>query len=107
MGWLDDYVNFMFNMGFSEIVVLGVIALLVIGPKQLPHVARTLARMMNELKRATEDLSSSLKDTKDKVQQTVDHVNDLADPNEAFKKITNHKSESNQSEQNQDEHPDS
>lgn len=44
----------MFGLGFSEILVLGVIALIVIGPDDLPKVARTLGRFMNELKRGGE-----------------------------------------------------
>ena len=52
----------MFGLGMSEIIFLGVLALIVIGPKQLPEVARTLGRFLNELKRSTSDLSSELKD---------------------------------------------
>ncbi len=46
-------------MGFTEMLVLGIIALLVIGPKQLPDVARVIGRTLNELKRATGDLTST------------------------------------------------
>ncbi|MCB0356480.1 MAG: twin-arginine translocase TatA/TatE family subunit [Bdellovibrionales bacterium] len=49
----------MFNLGLSELIVLGAIALIVIGPKQLPELARNLARLVNELKRATSDFRSS------------------------------------------------
>jgi Tat protein translocase TatB subunit len=58
----------MFNMGFTEIIVLSVIALLVIGPKQLPEVARVVGRMLNEFKRATGDISSSLAGVKREAQ---------------------------------------
>lgn len=44
----------MFGLGFSEILVLGVLALVVIGPDDLPKVARTIGRFMNELKRGGE-----------------------------------------------------
>lgn len=50
----------MFNVGFSELLILGVIALIFIGPQQLPEVARTVGRLLNEWKRATTDLQSSL-----------------------------------------------
>lgn len=53
----------MFNLGFSELIVLGVIALVFIGPKQLPEVAKVVGRMINEWKRATSDLTSSLTDS--------------------------------------------
>lgn len=49
----------MFNLGFSELLLLGVIALIFIGPKQLPELARTLGRLLNELKRASSDFQQS------------------------------------------------
>jgi sec-independent protein translocase protein TatB len=45
----------MFNMGFSELVILGIIGLVVLGPEQLPVIARKLARLLNELKRVTDE----------------------------------------------------
>lgn len=54
----------MFDVGFSELLLLGAIALIVIGPKQLPEVARTIARLINELKRATGDIGSTVLDIK-------------------------------------------
>lgn len=53
----------MFNLGFSELILLGVIALIFIGPQQLPELARTLGRLLNELKRATSDFQSSMTST--------------------------------------------
>ena len=58
----------MFNIGFSELLVVGVIALIFIGPQQLPEVARTIGRMLNELRRATDDLKGGF--TSD-VQNTI------------------------------------
>jgi Tat protein translocase TatB subunit len=51
----------MFGLGMSEIIFLAVLALIVIGPKQLPEVARTLGRFLNDIKRSTNDLSQELK----------------------------------------------
>lgn len=51
----------MFGLGMSEIIFLAVLALIVIGPKQLPEVARTLGRFLNELKRSTNVLSEEIK----------------------------------------------
>ncbi|WP_413576357.1 twin-arginine translocase TatA/TatE family subunit [Bdellovibrio sp. HCB290] len=45
----------------SEILFLGALALIVIGPKELPQLARTLGRFLNELKRTTGDLTDELK----------------------------------------------
>lgn len=51
----------MFGLGMSEIILLAVMALIIIGPKQLPEVARSIARFINELKRSTEDLKEEFK----------------------------------------------
>jgi len=51
----------MFGFSISEIIFLAVLALVVIGPKQLPEVARTLARFLNELKRSTKSLTDEFK----------------------------------------------
>lgn len=50
----------MFNLGFTELLILGVLALIFIGPKELPEVARFVGRMLNEFRRATSDLSSNI-----------------------------------------------
>lgn len=47
-------------MGFSEMLIVAAIALIVIGPKQLPELARMAGRMLNEWKRATGELKSTL-----------------------------------------------
>lgn len=44
----------MFNLGFQEFFFIGILAIIVIGPKELPAVARSVGRALNELKRATD-----------------------------------------------------
>ncbi|MGZ5280455.1 MAG: Sec-independent protein translocase subunit TatA/TatB [Pseudobdellovibrionaceae bacterium] len=46
----------MFNLGISEIAVIAILALILIGPKQLPEVARVIGRLLNELRRSTSSL---------------------------------------------------
>jgi sec-independent protein translocase protein TatB len=41
----------MFDIGFSELMVIGVVALVVIGPERLPRVARTLGVLFGRLQR--------------------------------------------------------
>jgi sec-independent protein translocase protein TatB len=41
----------MFDVGFSELVVIGVVALVVIGPERLPRVARTAGILVGRLQR--------------------------------------------------------
>jgi sec-independent protein translocase protein TatB len=54
----------MFNIGFTELIILGVLGLIILGPEQLPQVARKLARTLNELKRAANDAMSPIDDIK-------------------------------------------
>lgn len=61
----------MFNLGFGEILVIGVLALILIGPKQLPEVAKVLGRMMKEFKQATRDLSGGLLDIKEELKKPM------------------------------------
>jgi Sec-independent protein translocase protein TatA len=62
----------MFNI--PEMLFIFVLALLLIGPKQLPEVARTIGRFLNEMKRASEGIFAEMK----KPQNTVNnHVRDL------------------------------
>ena len=55
----------MFDIGFGEMLVIAALALILIGPKQLPEVARTLGRLMNEFKRATGEFTKTFTDTRD------------------------------------------
>jgi len=41
----------MFDVGFSELIVIGVVALVVIGPDKLPKVARFLGSMVGRMQR--------------------------------------------------------
>jgi len=41
----------MFDIGFQELVIIFVVALLVFGPKKLPELARTMGKWMTEIKR--------------------------------------------------------
>ncbi len=45
----------MFDIGFSELVVIGLVALIVLGPKRLPEVARTAGRWAARLRRFIDD----------------------------------------------------
>ena len=50
----------MFNLGMTELLLVLVVALLVLGPKKLPDLARSLGRSMAEFRRASDDFRHGL-----------------------------------------------
>lgn len=58
----------MFGIGVPELIVIFAIALIVLGPEQLPQVAKKIARFVNELKRTADEFKSEF---------DVDEVTDL------------------------------
>ena len=47
------------QLGFSEMLVIFIVALLVFGPKKLPELGKSLGKGIREFKKATEELKSS------------------------------------------------
>lgn len=50
----------MFNVSFSELLMIGVIALIVIGPERLPKVARTIGHLVGRAQRYVSDVKSDI-----------------------------------------------
>lgn len=50
----------MFDIGFSELLVIGVVALIVIGPERLPKVARTAGAWLGRLNRYVADVKQDI-----------------------------------------------
>jgi sec-independent protein translocase protein TatB len=48
----------MFDIGFSELLIIGLVALIVIGPEKLPRVARTVGHLAGRLQRYVSDVKS-------------------------------------------------
>jgi sec-independent protein translocase protein TatB len=77
----------MFDIGFSELMVIAVVALIVIGPEKLPKVARTVGHLFGRMQRYVNDvksdisremalddlrkLQSSMQDTVQSIEQSV------------------------------------
>ncbi|HTP50621.1 MAG TPA: Sec-independent protein translocase protein TatB [Anaeromyxobacteraceae bacterium] len=70
-------------LGFSEIVIILVLALVLLGPKRLPDVAKQLGKGLREFKKATDDLKSQFEREfyADEVKKT--HPNVVAPPTAA------------------------
>ncbi len=50
----------MFDLGLTELMVVGVVALVVIGPERLPKVARTAGLLLGRLQRYVSDVKSDI-----------------------------------------------
>jgi len=59
----------MFGIGPTELVVILVVALLVLGPKRLPEIARSLGKGIAEFRRATADVTSEIDNARAMLEQ--------------------------------------
>jgi TatA/E family protein of Tat protein translocase len=77
----------MFGIGMPEMLVILALALIIIGPKKLPDLAKSLGRAMREFKRATNEfketiqLDSELSEVKETFNDISDGVKDAVDLN--------------------------
>jgi sec-independent protein translocase protein TatB len=73
----------MFDIGFTELMVIGLVALIVIGPEKLPRVARTVGHLAGRLQRYVSDVKADinreieldeLRKMRDSMQQTAQEM---------------------------------
>ena len=50
----------MFDIGFSELLIIGVVALIVIGPERLPKVARTAGHLYGRMQRYVSSVKADI-----------------------------------------------
>ena len=86
----------MFDVSFTELLVIGVVALVVIGPERLPKVARTIGHLVGRAQRYVNDVKSDiqrevelddLRKLKDQMQDAAQSVKStLSDTEASFRK---------------------
>lgn len=64
----------MFNLGFTHLILLGVIALIVVGPEQLPDLAKKLAVMLNDLRRAKDEILGPVSQIQNETQKMMEET---------------------------------
>ena len=87
----------MFNMGFAELTLVLLIAFIVVGPKDLPKVARAIARFVKYLKQlfqefqeetGMDEVIADLKETGDEVKETLKSADLKGEINQAKREFT-------------------
>src|SRR5580704_14292701 len=73
----------MFDIGWSEFVVIGVVALIVIGPKELPAVLRTIGQWTTKIRRMAGEFQSQFQEALREAEMAdlkkeVDNITDTA-----------------------------
>jgi TatA/E family protein of Tat protein translocase len=59
----------MFGIGMPELILIMALALIVLGPKKLPEIARALGKGLAEFRRATDELKEELRHVEAEVEQ--------------------------------------
>lgn len=64
----------MFDVGFSELILIGIVALVVFGPEDLPRVARTVGHLLGKFRRYVSDVKSDI--SREMELADVKHIHD-------------------------------
>lgn len=69
----------MFGIGMPELLVILAVALIVLGPKKLPELARSIGKGLAEFKKSTEDLKENFNLGED-LKEVQQDLKDMVDP---------------------------
>ena len=72
----------MFGIGLPELIVIFVLALIVLGPEQLPQLARVLGRGMRELRRISQDIKDEIDTESREIDEAVRRSHRPVDKND-------------------------
>ena len=72
----------MFDLGWLELLVIGITALIVVGPKELPQLFRTVGRFFGKIKAMAREFSQSMEEAADEsglkdATKTLNSITDL------------------------------
>jgi len=62
----------MWNLGFPELLIIFVVALVIFGPRKLPELGRSMGKGLSEFKRASNELKRTWEDEVEAVKHEVD-----------------------------------
>ena len=83
----------MFDLGWPELMLIMVVALIVIGPKELPNAIRTVMGVVRKVRSAAREFQSGIDDLAresglDDMKRDLEDNLDYYDPGEALKRIS-------------------
>ena len=86
----------MFDVGFSELILLAIVALVVLGPEKLPHAARMAGAWLGRIKRTMTNIQMeiekevSAQEMRDRINQEIERLKALSAPiNDEIKAVEN------------------
>lgn len=68
------------NLGFPEMMFLGLLALLLFGPRRLPEIGRQIGKALGEFKRASSEFQNQLEDEVRQLEVQEDSQRTIAPP---------------------------
>jgi Tat protein translocase TatB subunit len=71
--------NIFSNIGITELIVILLLALLVVGPERLPELSRRLAKTLREVRQAYENITKDLGPELMSIQETTREIRDSVD----------------------------
>lgn len=72
----------MFGIGFPELIIIMVVALIVVGPSKLPELAKSLGKAFNEFRRMADEVKETLDEEVLKEEEKKEDVTDLSREND-------------------------
>ena len=73
----------MFGIGMPELILILALALIVLGPRRLPEIARALGKGMAEFRRATDELKDEMRQVEAEIDQSSAQATPKDDPQPA------------------------
>ncbi|MDA8585716.1 Sec-independent protein translocase protein TatB [Rhodobacteraceae bacterium] len=72
----------MFDLSWGELLIIGVVALIILGPRDLVGMFRTLGRMTGKVRRMANEFKSAMEDAADEagIKETADSLKSMTNP---------------------------